>query len=284
MAKITDFDPEHLAKAAEEALTRPSNSAMWDDRLYSTHGPVIGWAERGDDLVEESNYLMALDRLRAAADDGREDTEVSDEHVIDATIRDWLVGSLRQVFVQVYETPEECSQEDCDEPAEWMVLRSGESDRDRMCTPCLESLRADVWSEYRDASDIPYDLYDTVAIPREYTAAFLEAVEIADELRDYPILDESDYSEREWERFEESLSEALADVHKEFEHDTEADQDAIREHAHEHLGDTMSDNGFASWTLAAEVYREHRDLYFTELAREHFLAQIPGQTELQLSV
>lgn len=93
---------EQLQQAEREALTRPSNSAMWDDRLYGTHAPVISWAERGDDLLAESNYLCVLEHLQAVAVwEDRDNQETADEYVIDATISDWLVGSLRQVFVQV---------------------------------------------------------------------------------------------------------------------------------------------------------------------------------------
>jgi hypothetical protein len=83
-----------LAEAEAEAMQRPSNSAMWDDRLYTTHAPVMSWAELGDDLVAESNYLCALKILEAANREGEDD-------VIDASIHDWLVNRLRQIFVRV---------------------------------------------------------------------------------------------------------------------------------------------------------------------------------------
>lgn len=90
-----DIDEDTLARAEREAMERPSNSAMWDERLYNTHAPVMSWAERGDDIAEESNYRSALRIITETA--GKD----VDDHVIDATISDWLVGSLRQIFVQV---------------------------------------------------------------------------------------------------------------------------------------------------------------------------------------
>lgn len=90
-----DLDDQTLAQAETEALTRPSDSSMWDERYYTTHGAALSWADRGDDLVEESNYLTVLAHLREVA--GQD----ADEHVIDARLSHWAYGSLRQLFVQV---------------------------------------------------------------------------------------------------------------------------------------------------------------------------------------
>jgi hypothetical protein len=179
--ELTDED---LIDAESEAMQRPSNSAMWDDRLYVTHVPVMSWAERGDDILSESNYLTALDMLRGAADID------SDEHVIDATISDWLVGSLRQIFVQT---------------------------------------RTD------DGA---------------FTPAFREAVAIAYALRDYPVLDESDYSEREFEEFERQFADALNDAQNDYERLCEEREnnypdDGLHDRITEELRDTLSNgSGF----------------------------------------
>lgn len=153
-----EIDNETLERAEREALVRPSNSAMWDERLYTTHAPVMSWAERGDDILAESNYLMILEQLRGvAAWEDRDNQETPDEYVIDATISDWLVGSLRQIFVRV-----------------------------------------------RDEAG-------------EYTHVFRESVRIALELRDYPVFNESDYSEREWAEWERQFDDALSDARNEYE-------------------------------------------------------------------
>lgn len=43
----------------------------------------------------------------------------------------------------------------------------------------------------------------------EYTAAFVEAVRLAESLREYPVLDDSDYSEREHREWEKAVEWAL---------------------------------------------------------------------------
>lgn len=137
---VTDED---MTQAATEAFVRPRPSSMWDERLYTSHAPVMSWAERGDDFLAESNYRAALELLTVAAGDD------ADDHVIDATISDWLVGSLRQIFVQA-----------------------------------------------RDESGA-------------FTPVWREAVRIAYALKDYPVLDESDLSERESAEFDRQLEDAL---------------------------------------------------------------------------
>lgn len=213
------LDRETLEQAAEEALKRPSDAMFWDDRLFNTHGAVFHWAERGDDLLEESNYLTALDLIRAAADDGRPDTEVSDEQVIDGTSRHWLVGSLRTIYVQVY-------------------------DEDG-----------------------------------EFTPAFAKATELALSLQDYPILDESDYSEREWKAYEETLSEALDHAEREYWSDTEQEQAAIRERFYEgpaqHLDWHRAED--VDWDKVAEEYGKVRDAHFEERVRQLLYSVHPDQ-------
>jgi hypothetical protein len=93
-----DFDDDDYRKAADEALTRPSDASFWDDRLYTTHAPVLSWADRGDDLIAESNFHTVLAHLtEIAAEAGEGDA------VFDGSVSHWLVGSLKQVYVQVYD-------------------------------------------------------------------------------------------------------------------------------------------------------------------------------------
>lgn len=171
-----DIDDETLTEAAKEALQRPSDAAFWDERLYTTHGLTFGWADRGDDLLAESNYHVALSAIRDAAG------EDADDHVIDGSVSHWLVGSMRQLFVQV-----------------------------------------------RDDSGA-------------FTAAWREAVACGLALQDYPILDESDYSERESNEYWRQYADALGDARNDYENvcydeNREADipDDALHERVTEEL-------------------------------------------------
>ncbi|WJN62848.1 hypothetical protein [Streptomyces phage phiScoe2] len=209
-----NVDIETVVEYAENALVRPSDAAFWDDRCYETHVPVIGWASRGDDILEESNFHAALSELEGAAED--------ESHVFQGSSGHWLVGTLEQVWVQVYE----------DETRE------------------------------------------------DFTAAFIAAVEIQESLKDYPILDESDYSEREWKLYEENLSEALDQAQREFDLDTDEEAQTIRDAFYEVSGDRLPwDGADVSWTEVEELYREVRDEYFTELV----LGVHPDQLTLPLS-
>lgn len=209
-----DIDIDTLAEWAEKALERPSDAAFWDERLYETHGATLSWAERGDDILSESNYLSALELVQGAAE--------REEDVIDASIGHWLVGSLRQLFVRVYED-------------------------------------------------------DGVT----FTAAWREIVEIGEGLESYPIVDESDYSEREWKLYEENLSEALDQAQRDYDLDTDEEAQAIRDAFYEVSGDRLPwDGADVSWTAVEELYREVRDEHFTALV----LGVHPGQLSLDIAV
>lgn len=210
-----DIDIDTLAEWAEKALERPSDAAFWDERLYETHGATLSWAERGDDILEESNYLSALDLVKGAAE--------REEDVIDASIGHWLVGSLRQLFVRVYED-------------------------------------------------------DGVT----FTAAWREVVEIGEGLASYPIVDESDFSEREYERWQKNVDEALDDAKSRYEFDTEDEVAQIFELAEGPLSDTccQEGNGEVSWDLVAEIWAEARDQFFTSLV----LGVHPHQLQLDIAV
>lgn len=251
-----ELDRETLEKAAREALEQPSNASFWDDRLFTTHGAVFHWAERGDDLLEESNYLTALDRIKAAADDGRPDTEVSDEQVIDGSSSHWAYGSLRTIYVQVYEEAECPGGHD----GEDYVLEGGNPYCDGACVT-----------------------------EREFTAAFVEATELALSLKDYPILDDSDYSEREWEAFQEAMKEAVEQAQREYTLvDTSDQDDEIAQRFYEDESTTHRNQWCraddVSWTVVEEEYREARDAYFlekaTEVYRWNMLGYNPDQLEL----
>jgi hypothetical protein len=204
------LDADTLAKAAEEALARPSDSAWFDDRLFDTHGCVFTWADRSDDLLGESNFHTMLAELQGIA--ASEDNECEPDDVIDVSAGHWAVGSVRHIFVRV---------------------------RDYV----------------------------------GYTPVFAEAARMALYIRDeYPILDESDYSEREWKAYEEDQDNALADVKRTHGEDSSEDEGKITERFYSAVSDGRFDTFLGSegadWDAVAEGYNAVRDEYFGERAAE----------------
>jgi hypothetical protein len=215
---VDDFDDDDYRKAADEALTRPSDASFWDDRLYNTHVPVLSWADRGDDLIAESNFHTVLDHLQTiAAQHGEEDA------VFDGSVSHWLVGSLKQVYVQVY---------------------------------------------YEDG---------------DFTRTFKEAVVTAHFLRDeYPIFDETDFNQREWDRNEALFDETLSEVADRHEYDEPFDRDSITEALHEARYDGKYLDGYPDVTFdeVAEAWDEVREAYFTKRALEEGFAPLDGQLSI----
>ncbi|QFG10537.1 hypothetical protein SEA_URZA_74 [Streptomyces phage Urza] len=260
---MTEIDIDVLREYAEEGLKRPSDAAFWDERCYTTHIPVIGWADRGDDILEESNFHAARDLIEGAAED--------DEHWFQGSAGHWLVGNLEQIWVQVYETfEEECECDPCFEHEDGC----GEDEDSYYCQNfCLV--------ECDGERCLPDEM--------EFTAAFKEAVSISEALKDYPVLDDSDYSEREWKQFEETLEEALDSAVSEFIllDDTE-EQEAIKErwyqdedHAHRHSWCRSDD---VNWDVVSEEYKRTRDAYFTEKATEVYRWNVLGYNPDQLEL
>lgn len=285
---MSEIDEDTLREYAENGLERPRDAMFRDDRCHTTHVPVVGWAEHGDDILEESNFLVAKGLIEGAAED--------DEHVFEGSARHWLVGSLRQVWVQVYEEPAPpCASSDCERGAEF-TAQLGETKGDDYCFEHIESGRESLaWDAAEEKQiELEDELIETdvdeddfhekwasiyknklaltreVPIERTFTAAFREAVSIAESLVDYPILDESDYSERENERFEENLAEALEWVQRDFVEDSDDEAEVISDLARDDLSELygMEGNGDVSWGKVEEIYREHRDAYFEEKATE----------------
>lgn len=83
-----------LEQAEAEAMVRPDPCSMFDERLYTTHAPVIDWAVNSGDHAAESNYTLITQHLIEVAGP-------DDRAVIEGTMSDWLVGPLKQTFVQV---------------------------------------------------------------------------------------------------------------------------------------------------------------------------------------
>ncbi|GAA0946009.1 hypothetical protein [Actinocorallia libanotica] len=283
---MTHLDSEYLEKAAREALTRPRDAAFWDERLFTTHGATFSWAERGDDLLEESNYLTALEEIQGAAGDA------ADEHVIDSSARHFACGSLRQIFVQVYETARPCASIFCDDLAEVNVFSPDLGHGVALCE--------DHWDLRHDAGgedpwvrlgpsverDVSIDESTFERLELKFTAAFVKAAELADYLRcDGSILDESDYCEREWKAYESAVEEAIERAQREFDLDSAAEMVAIRDLFFEsarfcgldwHRAEDVDED------VVAEIYGAARDAHFDALLRHLLYGPIEGQIPLDL--
>jgi hypothetical protein len=112
-----DLDEQDLAQAADESLIAPSPAWFADKRLYETHGNIgISHAENSGDLLSESNYEQVLDYLNTVAANvehedgdccwdaqGQHIEAAHEDYVIAGRVQDWLVGPLKEIFVQVYE-------------------------------------------------------------------------------------------------------------------------------------------------------------------------------------
>ncbi|WP_369186498.1 hypothetical protein [Streptomyces sp. R08] len=265
-----ECDYDTLSEYAGRLLERPTNFGG-DDRYYRTHAPVIGKADYADDLMAESNFDTALDLLCSAADDGRNDTEISDEHVIDAGIRHWGWGQCSQIFVQVYaDDVMPCRK--CDSIADWAVSRKKHGRRRFLCASCKSD-----WDWDTEQYGLP--ALAPIKYRPKFTAAWREACSILSALEVYAVLDDSDYSEREWERWQSNVNEALEQAQREYEDDTEAQSAEIADSCHDEIGDLYGhepESG-VSWQKVEDIYREARDAYFTALANEHLNAPIAGQ-------
>jgi hypothetical protein len=99
---MTDVDNDTLVKAAQEALTRPSDFGYFGDLpLFESWGFVSGQSAASDTL-ERSNYRSALRQLieRATSADGDQAGDAND-YVQEVHVSDWLVGSADHVAVRV---------------------------------------------------------------------------------------------------------------------------------------------------------------------------------------
>ncbi|MFF7800228.1 hypothetical protein [Streptomyces olivaceus] len=273
-----DLDRDTLDEIAEQALERPSDAMFFDDRLFTTHGALFHWAERGDDILEESNYLSALAAIQGAAGDD------VDEHVIDGTSRHWGFGSLRTIYVQVYDDNAMKCRE-CGDVATCIAKRRKRDRRRFYCAWHGERWVAEMarWN----LSVAPLENYRA-----KFTPAFVEAAELVDYLRGGgSILDESDYSEREYEAFEEALKTAVEQAQRDY-YDTCDEDDKIAERFYEDESATHRNQWChpddVCWVTVAEEYGAARDEYFDELAYEVYrwnvLGYNPDQLELDFAV
>ena len=257
------LDRETLEEIAEKVLERPSDATFFDDRLFTTHGAVMHWAELGDDILEESNYLSALELIKGAAGDD------ADAHVIDGTSRHWACGSLRTIYVQVYESYEDY---ECECEPTW--------EHEDECA--------------HDEDDFYCQLYCRIecdgeeCLPeQEFTAAFIEAAEILVGLQDYPVVDESDYSEREWNAFQDALVQAVESAQSEYV-DTPEQAQAIAERFYEDDYATHRNHWCrpddVDWDVVADEYKAARDEYYDEQAYEVYRWNVLGYHPDQLAL
>lgn len=225
-----------VAKAAAEALTRPQHYLNYDHATqYGTHGEVASWADRGDDLVAESNYHVMLRDLEGAAEDP--------DDVLDRSAGHFLYSSLRVIFVRVY--------------------------------------RGD-WT----AETIPNDATDTALY---YTTAFLCAVDLAAALIDYPLLDESDFFERESAAWDAAFEEAIDSTCMGYNDSpgeetmfysllTRGRRNAPGSNEVEYIDQRdryshgKSDPDYVDFDMVAEWYKRLRDEHFEWLAARHWAA------------
>src|SRR6267154_314629 len=191
-ASLSDVDEDTLVKAAREALTRPSDFGYYGGLpLFESWGFVF-FQSAASDTVERSNFRTARAALegRATADGVTRCTDCRTELHESPNAHLWLdsqSGSL-------------CAQ------APWGSHRPGDSNqRDR-----AEDADASLYVQTVGVSHWLVGSADHLAVrvlvneegPTEadnLTFTFVHAVELALSLTDYPVLDESDWSELESE-------------------------------------------------------------------------------------
>jgi hypothetical protein len=116
-----------------------------------------------------------------------------------------------------------------------------------------------------------------------FTATFKEAYCVARALRDeYPIFNESDYSDLEWAQNERLFDETLSEVADRWEFDSEFDRDSITERLHEQRSDGHVLENYPDVTFAEveQTYQQVRDDYFTKRALEEGFAPLDGQLSI----
>jgi hypothetical protein len=217
--------PEELWQQAEDN-GYPSDF-YGPDHLYTTHWPFFGWADRGDDILAESNYHVASEELLAVNAETDPDREDGLDDVMTGSTRHWAVGSLQQVWVRAK-----------DDNGGW-------------------------------------------------TPAWIKAAELITDYQSYPVLDESDYSEREWAEYERQMDEALGwvanddlesilpdDMRRDLKYNVarmysedrwdgpNVDYDLVQDMYDEELERALTEYGGEMW--AADVQAE-RDTYDTDI-------------------
>lgn len=107
MPRDFGIDDEELVKAAQEALTRPSDFGYWGDLpLFESWGLTYNQT-RDSDVLNRSNYRRLLEDARgiATAEDG-DNAEDPYEYVSELHCSHWLCGWVEHIVVKVLEDPE----------------------------------------------------------------------------------------------------------------------------------------------------------------------------------
>lgn len=114
-----DIPDSDLEKIAAGMLDRPRNFIAYDSEVYQTHGLAFAWADRGDDLVAESNYHVMLAELKAVIENG----DAQPEDLIEGSESHWAVGHLSTLYVRVIEEcPQHAAEDECGCPAAWTKI------------------------------------------------------------------------------------------------------------------------------------------------------------------
>jgi hypothetical protein len=115
-----------------------------------------------------------------------------------------------------------------------------------------------------------------------FTTLFRHATAIALALRDYPVFDEADYSERQDEDFNTQWEEIVPRLAEEHDLDTQDQASAIARRVHDYLIGNFGYDGALSLAEDQGIWDEVRDAWFDEQAHAHLTAQIPGQGALEV--
>lgn len=121
---------------------------------------------------------------------------------------------------------------------------------------------------------------DADAEQLEYTPAFIEAVRCADSLREYPVLDESDFSEREYAAWERTVSDEFDWSYRSYPDDTDAERQLIWYELTTGDGrDALYDRTYPEGGDVGKLIEETRNAYFEMLVSMRN-APAPGDVAL----
>jgi hypothetical protein len=95
---------EYAARLEDGYRSYPSwHTSYYLDEGEPTHVELFAFTEYPANLVDKSNFQVARDLIRSAADEGRLDTKVSDAHVIEVEGHPQRFADASVLYVQVYE-------------------------------------------------------------------------------------------------------------------------------------------------------------------------------------
>lgn len=175
--------PEAIRDFIVAMMTRPDSYGTSDKDLFETWGLTPFGQHRDSDLMAQSNYESVLRDLQAEFPG-----DIGVQHA-----GHWGVGWCDTITVR--------------------VMRERPAQPPRLYGTALEKWEAS-W-EYHESR---VTSLEGAALSRwietRVTPAAVRAAEICTTLRDYPLYDESDYSEREHEKMLEAWHEAWSEMHR----------------------------------------------------------------------